>query len=235
MPADTIYEFRDYTLLPGQREALIDLFEREFIETQEALGSTIVATFRDLDRSDRFVWIRRFADMRTRAAALDGFYTGPTWRTHRSAANATIVDSDNVLLLKPQSGDVARHTAPHPPIGAPAPHSLVLATIYNLEPGADAAFAAHYAAEIAPHLRDHCAGPFATLATEHSPNSYARLPVREHDTVLLTLTHFPSIASHVAVARALRAARTRPHFDRVSPPATHSAFATALIARRRSV
>lgn len=198
MPTNSIYEFRDYTLHPGQRDVLTELFEREFIETQEALGATIVGTFRDLDRPDRFVWIRSFVDMQTRAAALDSFYTGPTWRTHRSAANATIIDSDNVLLLHPHSGDVSRYSAPRPPLGAPAPQSLILATLYNLELGADAAFSAHYAAEIAPRLRDGGAAPFATFATEHSTNSYPRLPVRENDTVFITLTRFASVATHEA-------------------------------------
>ena len=201
--ANIILEFRDYTLQPDQRDVLIELFEREFIEPQEALGSTIVATFRDLERPDRFVWIRSFGDMQTRAAALDGFYTGPTWRAHRTAANATIIDSDNVLLLRPHSGDVARHTAPRPPIGAAPPQSLILATIYNLEPGADATFAAHYAAEVAPHHRDLRAAPFATFTTEHSPNSYPRLPVRENDSVFVTLTHFASASAHEAIAHNL--------------------------------
>jgi len=220
---DTTFEFRDYTLQPGQRDVLIELFEREFIESQEALGCTIVATFRDLDHPDRFVWVRSFANMQTRAAALDGFYTGPTWRAHRSAANATIIDSDNVLLLRPHSGDVARHTAPRAPICAAPPQSLILATIYNLKPGADAAFAAHYAAEIAPHLRDLRATPFVSFATEHSPNSYPRLPVRENDTVFVTLTHFASASAHEAIAHNLAASQApgliSTEFRRLQPTA----------------
>lgn len=33
-----IVELRQYTMHPGQRDVLIDLFDREFIESQEALG-----------------------------------------------------------------------------------------------------------------------------------------------------------------------------------------------------
>ena len=58
----------------------------------------MIATFVDLDDPDRFVWLRGFVDMATRAAALGAFYGGPIWKAHRDAANATIVDSDNVLL-----------------------------------------------------------------------------------------------------------------------------------------
>src|SRR5262245_23922182 len=96
-----IYELRQYTLHPDQRDVLIELFEREFVESQEALGMRLVGTFRDLDDPDRFVWIRGFPDMETRRQALTDFYYGPVWKAHAAAANATMIDSDDVLLLRP--------------------------------------------------------------------------------------------------------------------------------------
>ena len=36
-----VVELRQYTLHPGQRDVLIDLFDREFVESQEALGMKI--------------------------------------------------------------------------------------------------------------------------------------------------------------------------------------------------
>src|SRR4051812_14398832 len=96
-----VLELRQYTLHPGMREVLIELFEREFVESQEALGMTLVGQFRDLDNPDRFVWLRGFTDMATRAQALQEFYGGPIWKAHRAKANETMIDSDNVLLLRP--------------------------------------------------------------------------------------------------------------------------------------
>src|SRR5437588_684380 len=96
-----IVELRQYTLHPGNRDVLIDLFDREFVETQEAVGMKVIGQFRDLDHPDHFVWLRGFRDMTSRAKALNDFYGGPVWKTHREAANATIIDSDNVLLLRP--------------------------------------------------------------------------------------------------------------------------------------
>lgn len=124
-----IIELRQYTLHPGRRDVLIDLFEREFIESQEALGMKIVGTFRDLDRPDRFVWIRGFADMPSRAEGLNAFYGGPVWQQHRNAANATMVDSDNVLLLRAAGPDSAfpPGNRPRPPHGAvEIPKGLVI-------------------------------------------------------------------------------------------------------------
>jgi len=96
-----VVELRQYTMHPGKRDVLIDLFDREFIESQEALGIKIIGQFRDLDRPDRFVWLRGFRDMSSRARALTDFYGGPVWKARREAANATMIDSDNVLLLRP--------------------------------------------------------------------------------------------------------------------------------------
>src|SRR5258706_9972228 len=61
----------------------------------------VLGQFRDKDEPDRFVWLRGFRDMPSRAEALQSFYGGPVWKAHRSAANATMIDSDDVLLLRP--------------------------------------------------------------------------------------------------------------------------------------
>jgi hypothetical protein len=71
-----IVELRQYTLHPGKRDVLIDLFEREFIETQEAVGIEVIGQFRNVDDRDRFVWLRGFRDMASRAKALQDFMAG---------------------------------------------------------------------------------------------------------------------------------------------------------------
>src|SRR5712692_6888957 len=58
-----IFELRQYTLHPGRRDELIELFERELIAPQEKAGMRILGQFRDLDDPDRFVWMRSFPDM----------------------------------------------------------------------------------------------------------------------------------------------------------------------------
>ncbi|WNI33278.1 hypothetical protein [Streptomyces sp. ITFR-6] len=51
----SIVELRQYTLRPRARETLIELFEREFVIGQQAVGITVGARFRDLDDPDHFV------------------------------------------------------------------------------------------------------------------------------------------------------------------------------------
>jgi hypothetical protein len=102
--AARVVELRRYALRPGQRETLVELFDREFVESQEAVGMEILGQFRDLDDPDSFVWLRGFSDMQTRKHGLEAFYGGPVWKAHAAAANATMIDVDNVLLLRPLVG-----------------------------------------------------------------------------------------------------------------------------------
>ncbi len=99
--AHPIVELRQYTLLPGRRDVLIELFDREFVTGQEAEGMAIIGQFRDLDRDDRFVWMRGFPDMASGLNSLTAFYGGESWKAHRSAANATMLDVSDVLRLHP--------------------------------------------------------------------------------------------------------------------------------------
>jgi len=130
-----VVELRQYTLVPGERETLIALFEREFIEIQEATGMTVIGQFRDVSNPDRFVWLRGFSDMEARAVQLGEFYGGPVWKAQRDAANATMIDSDNVLLLRPTSPTSGFHLEQArraPPGSNNERDGLLVATIYHL-------------------------------------------------------------------------------------------------------
>jgi hypothetical protein len=94
-----VVELRRYTLHPGRRDELIGLFEREFLHTQRDAGIDVIGQFRDVDHPDTFTWLRGFPDMEARRRSLAEFYGDPVWARHRDAANATMIDSDDVLLL----------------------------------------------------------------------------------------------------------------------------------------
>ncbi len=200
-----VLELRQYTLHPGQRDVLIELFERAFVESQEAVGIELVGTFRDLDRPDRFVWIRGFPDMPARAASLQAFYGGPVWQSHRDVANATMIDSDNVMLLRPaaKGAGFATPNASRAPAGASVrPQSRVLATIYFFTAPVDDAFRRSFDDEFAPVLVEAGAAPIARLETDPAENTFPRLPVRTGEHVFAWFARFDDDA-------ALRAAEAR--------------------------
>ncbi|CDX27416.1 NIPSNAP family containing protein [Mesorhizobium sp. ORS 3324] len=212
--ASPVVELRQYTLKPDQRETLIALFDREFIESQEATGMTIIGQFRDLDRPDMFVWLRGFAGMEARKSALTAFYDGPVWAEHRDAANATMIDSDDVLLLKPawsNAGfDLSGLQRPHAiDTGKPSSDSrlagIVEISIHYLRRGAEAGFAERFRVEAVPPFEANGARLLGAFVSEHAENTFPRLPVRADDNVFIAVTGFDGKEAHDRCKAALAA------------------------------
>ena len=203
-----VIELRQYTLHPGQRDVLIALFEREFVEPQQALGMPVIGSFADLDDADRFVWLRGFSDMASRAPALAAFYGGPVWQRLRSAANATRVDRDTVLLLRPAfegSGFASPAASRRPEAAEHPPAGLVTATICPLAAPAGEDLAALFERCVLPAWTAAGAEVIACLATESAPNNFPRLPVREGEAVWVWLSRFADPAAQQRHAEGLAA------------------------------
>ncbi len=197
-PEITVIELRQYTLRGGRREELINLFEREFIQSQETIGAHVLGIFRDLDDPDRFVWMRGFQDMPQRHAALQAFYTGPVWRANSRAANATMLDSANVLLLRPLPKS-AGVLAPQ----RPTPTGIVRICIHNLAEVPSQAFAEFFESTMRPIITEAGGTVLAELISETQPNDFPALPVREHESVFLWLTRFADAGAETKFARLL--------------------------------
>lgn len=170
-----IVELRRYTLRPGRRDELIGLFDQHFVESQEEFGMAVLGQFRDLDRPDSFVWLRGFPEMAMRGRALQDFYGGPVWKEHGPAANATMIDSDDVLLLR------AIVPPPASPRDGDHPESLVRATIWYRDRPFDDAFTQWFAGLDA--------GAVAVLSTEYAENNFPNLPVRENEHAFVWFSH----------------------------------------------
>lgn len=196
-----VVELRQYTLYPGKRDVLIDLFEREFVESQEAMGMRLVGMFRDLDNPDRFVWLRGFRDMSSRKAALEGFYGGPVWKAHRDEANATMADSSNVLLLRAADpgSEFAMAGLSRPSVGASKrSNSLVVATIYYLTAPVDDTFIQLFKKQLMPLLTETGAQPLAYFEADTAENNFPRLPVRTGENVFVWFAMFPDQNAYAA-------------------------------------
>jgi len=199
----SVVELRQYTLHPGQRETLVSLFEREFIEPQEAAGIRVLGQFEDLDRPDHFVWFRGFADMDARRTALASFYGGPVWAAHRDAANATMIDSDDVLLLRPArpGSGFPRRTRPSP--GTRETARLLLRIFHRAAGASDLLdFCLEH---VEPALEGTGAPVLTWLETKRAVNDYPRLPIREDADVVVclsTLADEGALRRHLALLSA---------------------------------
>jgi peptidase M1-like protein len=196
--ADTVFELRQYVLHPGQRDVLVAVFDDNFVEGQEAVGMRIIGQNRDLDDPDRFVWLRSFSDMQSRQDALTTFYSGPVWKTHGRLAAGTMVDSDNVLLLRPLRPNTA--FAPSsiklPPAGTRGPGKGVLvASIVYVERNTPREFGGFFEQQLQPRWEQAGGAVIAQLVSEHSANTYPALPVRDKENVFVWFSLFPDQAA----------------------------------------
>lgn len=206
--AGPVIELRQYKIVPGKRDTMIELFEARFIESQEALGMRLVGQFRDLDDPDRFTWIREFPDMARREPALTAFYSGTVWQAHRDGANPLLDDNDNVLLLRPAGsgqgfGPLVNE---RPASGATArPAGMVVATIYYLWKDPDEGFTAFFRGEVAPALEAAGLPVLGAYVPEATPNNFPRLPVRQGEKVFVWFTRASDQAAYDPVLAKLKA------------------------------
>jgi quinol monooxygenase YgiN len=209
-----VVELRRYTLRPGKREALIELFENDLLDSHEATGMVAIAHYRDPENPNSFVWLRGFTDMQSRRAALAAFYEqSSTWKDNRNAANATMIDSHNVLLLRdarPGSGFEMRGSE-RPSIEAPEPivASFAAITVFMLESAPTDALISAFESEILPGLRK-IASRVAYYVTEERPNDFPRLPVREGEWALVIAGVVPTQEALQRWSRAFEARHVPP-------------------------
>jgi hypothetical protein len=124
------------------------------------------------------------------SARLDGlrtFYGGPVWREHREQANATMLDSDNVLLLRPVPAPVTGQLRDRPGM-------LLGALVACLDEAPTAAHldTAHAVARALVNVGAEVIGAYASHGAE---NNFPALPIRA-DPVLVWITRHPSPADH---------------------------------------
>lgn len=196
---DRAVELRQYTLRGGQREVLVSVFEKNFIESQNELGAHVLGIFRDLDDPDRFVWLRGFRDMAARPRALGSFYGGPVWHAHSAVANATMIDSENVLLLRPAGPGLG---IPARPSKGAASGGVISATIYYLHDVDATQFTRVFDQAILPRLMSAGARPIARLVTEESSNNFPRLPIRDRDRTFVWFARWQDLAAEDAFVTA---------------------------------
>jgi hypothetical protein len=171
-----IVDLRDYTTTPDRRDQLVERCESLFFPEQERLGARFLGVFRDASDPQRYVFLRAMPDLATRQRILTAFYSdGELWRVHREEVNGWLVDSDNVLLVRPLAE-----------LAPPATGPSVVAMLAHV--GREAMSPEHAATlRQAVDAAVTAAGGrvLATFATDPAENNYPRHPIRtgEHGLV----------------------------------------------------
>jgi NIPSNAP len=183
-----VIEFRRYTIKPREREHFARYFDSYFPEAFEQLGAIAFGQFFEREKTSRFAWLRGYRNMDERAKASAAFYYGPVWKEHRAAVNGLILDSDDVLLLRPLAPErrVAVLHSVDPVRESGEARGVVVAQIFAVVPGGVEAFAREAEPAFAAY-RASGAREAGVLATLEEPNNFPQHPVREDGPFLVWL------------------------------------------------
>lgn len=183
-----VIEFRRYIIKEGEREHFAEYFESYFPEAFQQMGAIAFGQFFERKNPARFTWIRGFKNTDSRAIINAGFYYGPLWKEHRSTMNSMMVDSDDVLLLRPLD---LEHVIPVLPSVDPVKErkgaqGVVVAQIFAIKANNVDAFAQQAEATFASY-RTAGAREAGVLVTLDAPNNFPQLPVRTDGPYLVWL------------------------------------------------
>lgn len=213
-------ELRVYRARPEHRDAFVQYFEEHFVESQEVLGSRIWGQFRDIGDSSNFVWVRGFESMAQRKSCLEQFYASDTWFEYRPGAIQMLLSAANTRLLEPiEPGDAFEPNLRRQPI-AGAPYGdeswednagVVVVEVFEQT--------AENAEDLISGIRDRVqhilipsdAHSLGLYQSSEMPNNYPRLPMIEHEKVVVWFGTFDSEESYRAGAEAHADEKNSPH------------------------
>jgi len=183
-----VIEFRRYTIKDGEREHFAEYFESYFPEAFQQMGAIVFGQFLERKNPVGFIWMRGFKNTDARAIINAGFYYGPLWREHSSTMNSLMVDSDNVLLLRPLTSErrVPVLPAVDPIKEEKGAQGVLVAQIFAVKPNSVDAFAQQAEATFASY-RAAGAREAGVLITLDAPNNFPQLPVRTDGPYLVWL------------------------------------------------
>lgn len=183
-----VIEFRRYTIKEGEREHFARYFESFFPEAFQQIGAIAFGQFFERGSPTGFSWIRGFKNTDARGTGNAAFYYGPLWKEHAATMNDRLIDSDNVLLLRPLSPERGIPVLPavDPVSEEKGAQGVVVAQIFPVKAGrvdtlaqqAEAMFAGYRAAGIRE------AGVLVTL---DGRNTFPQHPVRTDGPYLMWL------------------------------------------------
>ena len=95
-----LFELRQYTIRPGQRDRWVRFMEEEIIPFQVKQGMVIVGSFVGETDEAVYVWIRRFADEAERERLYQAVYESDTWKTVIGPQVPEMIDREQIRVTR---------------------------------------------------------------------------------------------------------------------------------------
>jgi hypothetical protein len=145
--------------------------------------------------------------MPSRARELAAFYDSDLWHARRNEANASIDDSDNVLLLEPASPALRFKDIPlrPAPSNAAAPVGLVVVTLYYTKAETLNTFETLFDRSLRHRAETAGARTLAAYVSSTQENNFPRLPIRIGEHIFVWVAQFANPAAYAAYQSKLAA------------------------------
>jgi hypothetical protein len=191
-----VLELRNYLLKPGMTKTFIQYFNRHFVQPMTALGGHTLGQFIIKDVNDRFVWMRGFTDMDTRLQFLTDFYiNSPAWKQSGPDANAMMINSDNVYLLRPLDGahDTGKKSNDNSELKTGT--EVVTLDFYTCN-GTLEKVTALFKTSCLPFFRNLDVHDITLWVSEMSENKFPRLPAFQEQHLMLSITTYKDMIEY---------------------------------------
>ncbi|MFH7010676.1 hypothetical protein ACHRV5_02325 [Flavobacterium sp. FlaQc-52] len=185
----TVLELRNYLLKPNKLNDFEEYFNNHFVTPMAELDGFTLGQFKINNVNDRFVWLRGFTDMKTRVNFLNDFYiNSPTWKNFGQGANAMMLNSDHVHLLKPLEKST---TLDFLDIN----EGIVLIDFYICNSTLNKVIDLFKTTYI-PFLKSLNISDLSLWVSEMQENDFPRLPVFQDKNLLVTITKYKDFAEY---------------------------------------
>ena len=183
-----VIELRRYAIKEGERDSFARCFDSYFLEAFQQLGAIAYGQFFERRNSSWFTWLRGFTTVEARATVSAAFYYGPLWKEHAATMNQRMLDSANVLLLRPLRPErgIVCLPAVDPVAEGDGAQGVVVAQIFPVKASGVEDFAQQAEATFARY-RAAGAREAGVLVTLDVPNNFPKLPFRTDGPYLVWL------------------------------------------------
>lgn len=95
-----LFELRQYTIQPGQRERFVQLMEEKIIPFQTSKGMVILGSFVAEEDDQTYVWIRRFRSEQEREQLYDAVYNSDYWRDEIAPSVGEMMNRETINVTR---------------------------------------------------------------------------------------------------------------------------------------
>lgn len=95
-----LFELRQYTIEPGQRERFVQLMEEKIIPFQTLQGMVILGSFVAEEDDQTYVWIRRFRSEEEREQLYDAVYNSDYWRDEIAPSVGEMMNRETISVTR---------------------------------------------------------------------------------------------------------------------------------------